>query len=156
MRLTVYTDYALRVLIYIAVKPNGSATIAEIAVAFGISRAHLMKVAHRLGIDGFIGTVRGRGGGLRLAYPAQDIGVGDVIRATEPDLALAPCFDPINADCAILPTCVLRRALHEARSRFFDVLDGYTIADLARPGSSLRRSLGLPSPSASDPPNDDR
>ncbi len=150
MRLTVYTDYSLRVLIYIAVKANGAATIGEIAQAYGISRAHLMKVAHQLGVGGFIGTVRGRGGGLRLARPADEIVLGKVIRATEPDMALVPCFDPIRADCAILAPCVLKRALHEAQSRFFDVLDSYTIADLARPQTALRQSLGLLLPMVED------
>lgn len=141
MRLTVYTDYSLRVLIYLALKENRLATIGEIAASYGISRAHLMKVAHQLGVKGYVGTVRGRQGGLRLGRSPKAITVGEIVRAMEPDLALVPCFEPICADCTILPACVLKRALHEARAVFFDVLDGYTLADLARPHVPLRSLL---------------
>lgn len=143
MRLTVYTDYSLRVLIYLALKEDRLATIGEIAISYGISRTHLMKVAHQLGVKGYVGTVRGRQGGLRLARAPKTITVGEIVRAMEPDLALVPCFEPICADCTILPACVLKRALHEARAVFFDVLDGYTLADLVRPHVPLRRLLAL-------------
>lgn len=143
MRLTTYTDYSLRMLIFLSLKEDRLATIGEIAAAYQISRAHLMKVAHQLGVKGFVGTVRGRQGGLRLARSPGEIVVGDVVRATEPDMALAPCFEPVCADCAILPACVLKRALAEARAVFFDVLDGYTLADLTRPKVPLRRLLGI-------------
>ena len=85
MRLTVYTDYALRLLMYLALKDDGLATIAEVAGSYGISKNHLTKVAHQLGVGGYVGTVRGRGGGLRLAKPAEKIGLGEVVRRTEPD-----------------------------------------------------------------------
>lgn len=143
MRLTVYTDYSLRVLIYLALKEDGLATIGEIATSYGISRTHLMKVAHQLGVKGYLGTVRGRQGGLRLARAPKTITVGEIVRTMEPDLALVPCFEPVCADCAILPACVLKRALQEARAVFFDVLDGYTLADLVRPHVPLRRLLAL-------------
>lgn len=143
MRLTVYTDYSLRVLIYLALKEDGLATIGEIATSYGISRTHLMKVAHQLGVKGYLGTVRGRQGGLRLARDPKTITVGEIVRTMEPDLALVPCFEPVCADCAILPACVLKRALQEARAVFFDVLDGYTLADLVRPHVPLRRLLAL-------------
>lgn len=143
MRLTVHTDFALRMLMYLALKEDRLATIAEIAESYQISRAHLMKVAHQLGLKGYVGTVRGRQGGLRLARSPREITVGEVVRATEPDMALVPCFEPVCADCAILPSCVLKRALHEARAVFFDVLDGYTIADLTRPHVPLRSLLGI-------------
>ena len=94
VRLTVYTDYSLRMLMYLAVKGDGLATIAEVADAYGISKAHLTKVAHQLGLAGYVETVRGKGGGLRLARPAERIGLGDVVRRTEPDMALVPCFEP--------------------------------------------------------------
>lgn len=143
MRLTVYTDYSLRVLMYLSLKEGRLATISEIAASYHISKAHLMKVAHQLGIKGLVKTVRGRQGGLRLARSPHMITVGEVIRETEPDLALVPCFEPVCADCAIVPACVLKRALHEARAVFFDVLDGYTLADLVRPHVPLRNLLGL-------------
>lgn len=147
MRLTVYTDYSLRVLIYLALKEDRLATISEIATSYRISRTHLMKVAHQLGVKGYVGTVRGRQGGLRLARGPKTVTVGEIVRAMEPDLALVPCFEPVCADCAILPACVLKRALHEARAVFFDVLDGYTLADLVRPHVPLRALLSLDHPS---------
>ena len=110
MRLTVYTDYALRVLMYLAVKEDGLATIDEIAKSYSISKNHLMKVVHQLGVAGYIETVRGRGGGLRLAKPVEAIGLGEVVRYTEPDMAIASCFKPVEAPCAIRQCCVLRRA----------------------------------------------
>ena len=144
MRLTVYSDYALRMLMYLAVKDDGLATIAEIAEAYGISRTHLMKVAHELGVAGFVETVRGRGGGLRLARPRDGITIGEVVRHTEPDMALVPCFAPVDDDCAIERCCVLRKALQKAGDAFLEVLDGYTLADLARPRSALRSLLAIP------------
>ena len=127
MRLTVYTDYALRVLMYLALKEDRLATIAEIADSFGVSKNHLMKVAHQLGVAGYVETVRGRGGGLRLAKPVEAIGLGEVVRYTEPDMAIVACLKPLDAPCVIRPCCVLRRALEKARAAFTDVLDGYTL-----------------------------
>jgi Rrf2 family transcriptional regulator, nitric oxide-sensitive transcriptional repressor len=143
MRLTVYTDYALRMLIYLALKDDGLATIEEIAQSYGISKNHLMKVAHQLGLAGYVDTVRGRHGGLRLAKPAKAIGLGEVVRHTEPDMAIVMCFEPVNADCAILPSCVLRKALASARSAFIDVLDEYTLSDLVRPRAPLQALLAI-------------
>ncbi|MBP0447515.1 Rrf2 family transcriptional regulator [Roseomonas sp. SSH11] len=130
MRLTVYTDYSLRMLMYLAVKDDGLATISDVAAAYGISKAHLTKVAHQLGVAGYVGTVRGKGGGLRLARPAEAIGLGEVVRRTEPDMALVPCFAPVHGSCPIVPACGLRGALHEARGAFLAVLDRYSVADL--------------------------
>ena len=143
MRLTVYTDYALRLLMYLAVKENQLATIAEIADSFAISRNHLMKVAYQLGVAGYVETVRGRGGGLRLAKPAVTIGLGDVVRCTEPDMAIASCFKPLDTPCAIRPCCVLKRALEKARDAFVEVLDGYTVGDLVQPRGRLAGLLGI-------------
>ena len=143
MRLTVYTDYALRVLMYLAVKEDGLATIDEIAKSYSISRTHLMKVAHQLGVAGYIETVRGRGGGLRLAKPVEAIGLGEVVRHTEPDMAIASCFKPDDAPCAIRQCCALRRALEKARDAFVDVLEGYTLGDLVRPRGRLLGMLGI-------------
>lgn len=132
MRLTVHTDYALRVLMYLAVHPEPKPTIGEIAASYRISRNHLMKVVYGLGLAGYLETVRGKKGGLRLARPSAEIRIGEVVRATEPDLALVPCFDPVNAGCAVLPACRLRGVLHRARAAFLAVLDETTLAELVQ------------------------
>lgn len=143
MRLTVYTDYSLRVLMFLAVRGEKLATIAEIAKAYGISKNHLMKVAHQLGLAGYVETVRGKGGGLRLARRPEDVVLGEVVRRTEPDLALVPCFDPDDASCAIFSGCVLRGVLSEARDAFLMALDRHTLADLVRPRAPLRKLLAF-------------
>jgi Rrf2 family nitric oxide-sensitive transcriptional repressor len=142
MRLTVYTDYAMRVLMYLAVHPEPKPTIGEISSSYGISRNHLMKVVYELGLAGYIETVRGKNGGLLLARQPQDIGLGELIRQTEPDMALVPCFDPVNSPCAITPACRLRGALHQARAAFLEVLDGYTLAELVGNRPALEHLLG--------------
>lgn len=143
MRLTVYTDYALRLLMYLALKDDGLATIEEVAASYGVSKNHLMKITHQLGVGGYIETVRGRRGGLRLARPPREIGLGDVVRYTEPDFAIVMCLEPVDAACAILPSCVLRRALERARDAFLKVLDEYTLNDLVKPRSALRAMLDI-------------
>jgi Rrf2 family transcriptional regulator, nitric oxide-sensitive transcriptional repressor len=143
MRLTVYTDYALRLLMYLALKDDAVATISEVASSYGISRNHLMKVAYELGAAGYVETIRGRGGGMRLAKPAESIRLGDVVRCTEPDMALVTCFEPIEASCAIKRCCVLRGALERARTAFNDVLDDYSLADLVRPRGRLKSMLSI-------------
>ena len=130
MRLTRYTDYSLRVLIYLAVDPERRATIDEIARSYDISKAHVMKVVHELGRRGWVETVRGRGGGLELGRSPDEIAIGEVVRSTEENLALAECFDPATSACAIESACGLRTVLDEALGAFFAVLDGYTLADL--------------------------
>jgi Rrf2 family nitric oxide-sensitive transcriptional repressor len=158
MRLTVYTDYALRVLMYAALHSDRLPTISEIAETYGVSRNHIMKVVYELGVAGYIETVRGQRGGLRLARPPSDIVLGEVVRRTEPDMALMPCFDGAGAAntartvCAIAPACRLRRALQQASAAFFAVLDGYTLADLTENGDVLRGLLELaPPPRAPEP-----
>jgi Rrf2 family nitric oxide-sensitive transcriptional repressor len=141
MRLTVYTDYALRTLMYLAVRGEPMPTIAEVAASYGVSRNHLMKVAYELGVAGYIETVRGKHGGLRLARPPGQIRLGDVVRTTEPDFALVPCFEPVAARCAITPACRLRSVLHQAQAAFLGVLDSYTLADLVENRASLRALL---------------
>jgi Rrf2 family nitric oxide-sensitive transcriptional repressor len=130
MRLTVYTDFSLRTLMYIALNPERRPTIAEIAQRYRISKNHLMKVVYDLGRAGYLETARGRNGGLRLARDPGDIHLGDVVRTTEPDMALVPCFELTGRDCAILPECRLRTALQQAGAAFIEVLNGYTLADL--------------------------
>lgn len=142
MRLTTLTDYALRMLVHLAVAPDGRASIADVARAYAISEAHLMKVAHQLGRAGFVATRRGRGGGLALASPPEAISLGAVVRAMEPDLALVPCM--AGAACAIGPACRLESRLAEARAAFLAVLDAASLADIAAPRAILRSLLGLP------------
>jgi Rrf2 family nitric oxide-sensitive transcriptional repressor len=140
MRLTAYTDYTLRTLMYLAVRPERGATIAEIASAYGISEAHLTKIVHQLGLAGEVATTRGRGGGLRLGKPAEAIGLGAVVRRTEPDMDLVPCFGD-GGGCAIDEACVLSGVLREAVDAFLAVLDRYTVADLAAPRQRLSALL---------------
>lgn len=142
MRLTRFTDYGLRTLIYLAVRPERLASIAEIATAYGISESHMTKVIHALGKAGLIETLRGRHGGLRLARPAAQIGLGNVVRATEPDIALVEC--QAGAPCAISDVCRLTAIMDEAAGALLAVLDRYTVADVASPRSRpLLRRLGL-------------
>lgn len=142
MRLTLWTDYALRTLIYVGAKGGRLSTIAEIAGGFDVSRTHLMKVVSRLGQQGYIETVRGKGGGIRLGRPPAEIRVGAVVRDTEEDLAVMGCLAE-SGFCRIEGCCVLRRALREATLAFLETLDAYTLADLLAPGARLARSLGL-------------
>ena len=143
MRLSSYSDYALRILIFLAVQPEGLPTIAEIADRYSISKNHLMKVAHQLGVGGYVETVRGRGGGLRLGKPAEKIGLGDVVRFTEQDLAIVECMGTDN-ECLLTPSCALKGVLGEALQAFLAVLDEYTLADIVRQKRSLTTLLGLP------------
>ena len=142
MRLTVYTDYALRVLMYVAARPEPLPTIGEIADAFQISRNHLMKVVYELAQANYLETVRGKKGGLRLARLPTEVNVGRLVRLTEPDMALAPCFAHGGVGCAITPGCRLRGVLAEARAAFFAVLDSYTLADLTENPGALDALLG--------------
>jgi len=130
MRLTNFSDYALRLLMYAAAREGELVTIEETAARYGISRTHLMKVANLLTRAGYLTAVRGRSGGLRLGMPQEAIRLGDVVRATEPDFDLVECFAAGGA-CRITPICRLRGVLGEALLAFVSVLDGYTLADLA-------------------------
>jgi Rrf2 family nitric oxide-sensitive transcriptional repressor len=130
MQLTRYTDYSLRVLTYLAVHQDKLVTIEEISQAYGISKAHLMKVVHQLGLAGYLDTVRGRGGGLRLARLPETIRVGEVVRQTEASMTFVECFDPETSQCRIEAACELRAALRKAVDAFLATLDGYTVADL--------------------------
>jgi Rrf2 family transcriptional regulator, nitric oxide-sensitive transcriptional repressor len=142
MRLTAFTDYTLRTLIYLALQPEKLVTIADIASAYDISANHLMKVVHHLAQAGDIATVRGQRGGLRLARLPETIRLGDVVRRTEPDLELVACFDE-GQHCVIQEGCVLKHALDSALQAFLGVLDRYTLADLVAPRLALAGWLGL-------------
>ncbi len=136
MRLKSYTDYALRVLMHLAARPDRLASISEIARTYRISHNHLMKVVHDLRKEGFLDAVRGRSGGVRLARPATEISVGDVVRHTEGTFDLVDC-----GSCVIAPACALTAALHEARRAFMAVLDGYSLADLVKDRKDGLRQL---------------
>jgi Rrf2 family nitric oxide-sensitive transcriptional repressor len=131
MRLTDFSDYAFRMLMYAAQQSDRLITIEETAAVYGISRAHLTKVANRLTRAGYLTAVRGRSGGLALAKRPDKIRLGEVLRLTEPDFALVECFTPDNR-CILSPRCRLRGALKEALASFTKTLDGYTLADLMR------------------------
>ena len=141
MKLTSFTDYALRVLIYLAARPGRRATIAEIAASFEISENHLTKVVHFLGKSGWLANVRGKGGGLELGLAPEVIGVGAVVRLTEGEALPAECFSAEGGHCAITPICKLRDVLGEAVDAFYKVLDRYTLADLVHNRQAIARML---------------
>ncbi|HQT64021.1 MAG TPA: Rrf2 family transcriptional regulator [Acidocella sp.] len=142
MHLTRFTDYGLRTLIYLALRPDELASIAEIAGAYQISENHMVKVVHHLGQAGLIETIRGRNGGMRLARPAEAIGLGMVVRATEPTLALVECQE--GESCAISGICRLQKIMDEVQKAMLAVLDRYNLSDIAGPNSrALRRRLGV-------------
>lgn len=146
MRLTDYTDYSLRVLLYLAVRGEGLSTIQDISDAYGISKNHLMKVVQQLGEQGWVETVRGRNGGLRLAEKTHALTVGEVVRATESDFALVGCFPDDQGErraCVITPQCRLRNAFEAARNAFLAELDRHTIGEVAQPHGPLAALLGL-------------
>jgi Rrf2 family nitric oxide-sensitive transcriptional repressor len=140
MKLTLHTDYALRVLIQAAVADGKLITINDIAESFDISKQHLMKVVNNLSQKGYLDTVRGHGGGIRLRRPARDINIGQVVRETEDRLDVIGCLGQ-RGYCRIERVCVLRGALHDATAAFLAVLDKYTLADLIRPQTALAALL---------------
>jgi len=142
MRLTGFSDYTIRTLIYLALRPGTLCTIDEIACAYGISVNHLTKVVHQAAQAGVVQTVRGQGGGLRLARPPEAITIGAVLRHTEPDWDIVPCFARDDA-CPIQPACVLQGTLDKALAAFLAVLDGVTLADLIRPMHRLSDLLRI-------------
>jgi Rrf2 family nitric oxide-sensitive transcriptional repressor len=141
MRLTYHSDYAMRLLMYVALKDGALVQIQEVADAYGISKNHLMKVVFQLGKLGFLETVRGRNGGFRLARAPQDITIGEVVRKTEESFALVECFDTGSNGCVITGACRLRGVMRRALDAYLAVLDDQTLADLIQPRSALSRIL---------------
>ena len=131
MQITSYTDYALRVLIYLASSPNKQATITEISDFFSISRNHLVKVVHQLGSKGFVITTRGKGGGFSLQRPPEQISIGEVVRSMETHFNWVECFDPATQRCRFLPSCGLKHLLARAGDAYLQVLDAATLADVS-------------------------
>lgn len=139
MQLTAYTDYSLRLLMYLAQRKGQKVTIRDVAELFGISRNHLMKVAYQLGQQGLVETTRGRSGGLSLAPGAERTRLGDIIRWTEPDFHVVECFDASRNSCSIVRPCRLKGILHKAMKAWFDVLDAHTLGDLVNDNTALAR-----------------
>lgn len=142
MKLTRFTDYSLRVLIYLGLRDDGRVTIREVSDAYGISRNHLMKVVSLLTRKGYLDARRGPGGGIALAYSPRDIIVGSVIRDMEDDMNLVECFC-LDGQCVIQPMCELRTALSNALDAYLKTLDRVTLLDLIQPRSQLRGALGV-------------
>lgn len=145
MQLTRFTDYSLRTLIFLGLHQDRLMTIHEIAEYYGISKTHLMKVVHTLGLRGYIQTVRGRVGGIRLARPPGLINVGAVVRDTEENMEIAECLGG-KSSCALLPACVLKSVFMEARTSFLATLDRYRLSDLlaGRPQTRRLAVVALP------------
>ena len=141
VRLTTFTDYSLRVLMYLAGAPEHRATVAEVAEAFRISEHHLVKVVHLLGKGGILLNSRGRGGGMRLARVPSAINIGQVVRLTEGADRPAECFEPKRNLCAVTGACRLRRVLKEALDDFYHTLDRYSLEDLRIPAARLSAML---------------
>ncbi len=140
MQLTLYTDYSLRVLIYLGVHTDRLSTISEIAESYSISRNHLVKVVHNLANLGFVVTTRGKGGGMRLSRPAEEINIGEVARNTEGGFEIVECLGTENT-CPIAPVCALKDAASEALDAFIAVLDKYCLADVIQNKSQLESLL---------------
>lgn len=141
MNLTLQTDYAFRAMMFLAVKEPGLATIQEISKHYNISRGHLMVIVNKLGNLGYLDTVRGRGGGIRLLRPANEIRLGEVVLAMEPHFHLVECFNPQADQCLISAPCRLRGVLDEALTAWFAVLNEYTLADLVKRNTELTHLL---------------
>ena len=141
MRLTTYTDYALRTLMYLAGHCEQLVTIQDIADVHGIAKNHLTKVVHQLGILGVVETVRGRNGGLKLGKEPAQINIGALVRSTEPDFFMAECFDKSKNHCILTPSCGLKGVLRNATAAYLEVLDGVTLENLVRkPGARSAKS----------------
>lgn len=137
MQLTLFSDYSLRVLLYLTAHRDRRVALPEIAAAYGISQNHLVKVVQRLIEERLVETVRGRGGGLSLAREPHEINVAAVVRLTEPHLNLVECFDAKTNTCPIDPACGLKGALMRAQEAFFAELERYSLADFTSRGPAL-------------------
>lgn len=144
MRLTAFTDYTLRTLIYLAQHKDRLVTIQEIAELHNISKSHLTKVVHQLGISNKVETIRGRHGGLKLNLPPEKINIGDVVRDTESDFYMAECFDRDSNTCTYAGACTLKGVLSKATASYLSVLDAVTLADLISQKSNISKMQILP------------
>ncbi len=151
MKLTQQTNYAIRILMYCARNQSGLSQVANIASAYSISQPFVFKILKPLIHNGFIQSVRGRNGGIRLAMAQQQITIADVVRVTEDNFALAECFDSPDTNCPLVNNCTFNAALNEALDAFFQVLESYTIADLVQSRPNIDFLLGIESTSAIEP-----
>ena len=142
MRLTLFSDYSLRLLLYLAANADRVVPLSEVSGAYRVSQNHLVKIVQRLVEHGLVQSTRGRGGGLQLARPARDINVGALVRLTEPDLDLVECFQPSTNTCPIDSACGLKHALREAQQAFLAALDLYTLADFLPRSAALLELWG--------------
>lgn len=140
MHIKRYTDYSLRVLVYLGLHRDRIVTIAEIATAFNLSKNHLMKVVKDLGSEGFVRSIKGKAGGLTLAREPEDINIGEVVRRMEGEFDLVECLGPNNT-CCIVPACKLKPVLYEATQRFLEALDPFSLADVLTNRGVLVRLL---------------
>ena len=147
MQLTYYTDYSLRVLMYLAIHRERMVNIAEVAERYGISRNHLVKVVHNLARAGFITSYRGKGGGIRLARDPERINIGAVVRYTEGPSKPVECFDAARNHCVLANVCGLAPVVAEACESFFATLERYTLRDLLKSRARLARILTAPATS---------
>ena len=143
MRLTTFTDYSLRVLIYLGTCSDRRAAVGDIATSYGISKNHLMKVILFLADEGYVLTVRGKGGGVQLKLDPGRIRIGDVVRKSEAGSVLVECFSQAASECRIENACKLRSAFHKAAQAFYAVLDTYTLADLIENRTAMTRLLRI-------------
>ena len=148
MHLNTFTDYALRVLIYTAAREPERVSLDELAEAYGISRNHLVQVVSKLAKVGYLQTVRGRGGGIRIGKPATEITLGEVVRATEPGFEMAECFQKGGNHCRLTPVCQLKGILDEATRAFLEKLESYTLSDIVSDRAAVLEALGTPAPAA--------
>ncbi len=146
MRLTRQTNYAIRILMYCEANDGRLSRVPEIAAAYSLSELFLFKILQPLVENGMIQTVRGRNGGIRLARPASEITLFDVVRVTEDSFAMAECFEDGATDCPLVDSCAVNEALRKALGAFFEVLEGYTIADLVKTRPHIREMLGIDEP----------
>lgn len=144
MRLSLHTDYALRALIYLAAMREPATTAGAMAAAYGISKNHLVKVLQRLRALGYVATVRGRGGGVRLARAPEEVRLGALVRQTEDLGEFVECFNMETNTCPLAPVCLLQRRLDEALRAYVEVLDRYTLADVVANRGALAGALRIP------------
>lgn len=141
MRLTAYTNFALRTLMFCALHPGQTVRVQDVSDAYGISRAHLLKAARQLGQLGYLENLRGRTGGVRLARRPEDIVIGDVVRHTEGDMELVECFNAHTNTCPLIGVCRLSRLFGSALAAFMAELDRVTLADMVQDGDALLSAL---------------
>lgn len=143
MHLTHYTDYSLRALIFLSVQPDTKVSIQDVADFFEISKDHLVKVVHNLSRLGYIESIRGRNGGIKLAKPPEEINVGEVVRHVEPHFHLVDCMNSEADHCKVVPVCRLKSILQDALEQFTKVLDQYSLADLVDDHETAVQLVGI-------------